>query len=377
MRILRSLDWLLVASIVPLLVFGLLTMKSLSGDDYFFNRQLVWIALGVLAMVGATAIDWRSLKSSSVILLLYGFGVLLLFALALMGLVTRGAKSWFYLGGAAIEPVELIKLILVLLFAKYFSRRYVEIALWRHIAISFAYLVVPLALVFLQPDFGSAAILFFIWISMLLFSGPTPRQIAVFVGGGLLIALVGWFFLLQPYQKTRIVAFLYPESDPQKSGYHAIQAMIAVGSGGVWGKGVGYGTQSRLNFLPESQTDFMFAAFAEEWGLVGALLLFICFGFLFWRILRISMRSPDNFSKLIGLGICFLLVGHIAIHVGMNLGLLPITGIGLPFMSYGGSFLVTLMAAIGILESIAIRSSEVKAYEGEDVVVISPLGPLD
>lgn len=372
MRALRSFDWLLVVSIAPLLVFGLLTMKSLSGDDYFFNRQLIWIVVGFVVLAAFTYIDWRSLKSSFVILTLYGLGVLLLALLAIVGFATRGAQSWFYIGSAAIEPVEPIKFVLVILFAKYFSRRYVEIALWRHIAISFLYLAPPLVLVFLQPDFGSAAILFFLWISMLVFSGLTFRQIVSFAALGSAAALLGWFFLLQPYQKTRIVAFLQPERDPERSGYHAIQAMIAVGSGGVWGKGVGYGTQSRLKFLPESQTDFMFAAFAEEWGLVGVLALFVCLGFLFWRILRISIRAPDNFSKLLGLGVCFLLLGHIVIHIGMNLGLLPITGIGLPFMSYGGSFLVALMAATGILESIALRSSDVKAYSGEEIIVVSP-----
>ncbi|OGZ45590.1 MAG: rod shape-determining protein RodA [Candidatus Ryanbacteria bacterium RIFCSPHIGHO2_12_FULL_47_12b] len=367
-RHLRYMDWLLVISILPILVFGLLTMKSLSGDDYFFNRQLIWIAVGFVAMGLTTAYDWRGLKSSAVILSLYALGIILLVILAVIGFVTRGAQSWFYFGTAAFEPVELVKLFLVLVFAKYFSRRYVEIAMTRHIAISFLYLVIPMTLVFLQPDFGSAAILFFVWLSMLLFSGLRFKQIIVFIATGVLIAVVGWFFLLQPYQKMRIVAFFNPEGDPRGSGYHAIQAMIAVGAGGVWGKGVGYGTQSRLDFLPESETDFMFAAFAEEWGLVGVAALFLSFTLLFWRILRISIRSPDNFSKLFGLGISFLLVSHIAVHVGMNMGLLPVTGIGLPFMSYGGSFLVMLMAALGILESIAIRSSEIKAYEKEEFI---------
>ena len=370
-RFFKSLDWWLVASLVPLLLFGLLTMKSLSGDDYFFNRQLIWIAVGFCTLLLFAAIDWRNFKSSLVILTFYAGSLGLLGLLAIVGFATRGAQSWFYVGGAALEPVELTKFVLVLLFAKYFSRRYVEIALWRHIAISFLYLAPPLVLVFLQPDFGSSAILFFIWLSMLVFSGPTMKQVGSFIVLGAITALVGWFFLLQPYQKTRIIAFLQPERDPERSGYHAIQAMIAVGSGGVWGKGVGYGTQSRLNFLPESETDFMFAAFAEEWGLLGVIALLVCFGFLFWRILRISIRAPDNFSKLVGLGVCFLLLGHIMIHIGMNLGLLPITGIGLPFMSYGGSFLVTLMAAMGVLESIAIRSSDVKAYSGEEVIIVS------
>ncbi|MEK7576668.1 MAG: rod shape-determining protein RodA [Patescibacteria group bacterium] len=369
---LRNIDWILVLAIVPILVFGLFTMKSLGGDDYFFKRQLMWIAVGIVVMIVTLSVDWRYLKSSAVILTLYGVGVGSLIVLALLGLVTRGAQSWFYFGTAGIEPVEFIKLVLVLLLAKYFSARYVEIALWRHIIISFFYLIVPMILVLMQPDLGSAAILFFIWGSMVLFSGLQLRQIVILGVLGVVVAAFGWFMVLAPYQKTRIVAFLQPERDPQKSGYHAIQAMIAVGSGGMWGKGVGYGTQSRLNFLPESQTDFMYAAFAEEWGLVGIALLFLSFSVFFWRIVRISVHAPDNFSKLFCLGFAFLLVGHIAIHVGMNVGLLPITGIGLPFMSYGGSFLIVLMVGLGLLESVAIRSSDIKAYIEEDLLILSP-----
>jgi rod shape determining protein RodA len=372
LRHLRHVDWVLIFAILPILIFGLLTMKSLGDDDYFFNRQIIWIGVGFLIMAITASFDWRELKSSSVILALYAFGVLLLVGLYVMGLTTRGASSWYYFGTTAFEPVELIKLFLILVFAKYFSRRYVEIAMTRHIAISFLYLSVPLVLVFAQPDFGSASILFFIWLSMLVFSGLRLKQVVSFATIGIVIATIGWLFLLAPYQQARIVSFFNPESDPRGSGYHAIQAMIAVGAGGLYGKGVGYGTQSRLNFLPESETDFMFAAFAEEWGLLGVSVLFLAFSLLFWRIMRISRRSPDNFSKLYGLGVSFLLVGHIAIHVGMNLGLLPVTGIGLPFMSYGGSSLIILMASLGVLQSIAIRSSEIKAYEKDDPIGYSP-----
>ena len=364
----RHVDWLLILSVIPLFIFGLFTMKSLSGSDYFFNRQLVWFVIGLVAMIFFMMIDWRALKSASVILLLYAAGVGLLIVLIIIGYSIRGAQSWILIGSAAIEPVELIKFFLILLFAKYFSGRHIEIALMRHIVISFLYLLVPLVLVLMQPDIGSAAILFFIWSCMVLFSGINAKQIVIIFMVGVAVVLLSWGFLLRPYQKTRIVAFLSPESDPRGSGYHAIQAMIAVGSGGVWGKGVGYGTQSRLNFLPESQTDFIFAAFAEEWGLIGVAFIFLLFGTLFWRILHIVIRAPDNFSKLFGLGVIFFMVGHIIIHVGMNVGFLPITGIGLPFMSYGGSLLVVLMASLGLLESIAIRSS-IRAYEDESSLI--------
>ena len=371
LRILRRFDWYLVLPILPIIILGLLTMKSLGGNDYFFNRQLIWVSLGFIAMVGISFIDWRNLKSSVLVLALYAGGVGLLVLLALIGFATRGAQSWFYIGSAAVEPVEIVKFALIVLFAKYFSRRYVEMALYRHLFISFLYMIIPVALVLMQPDLGSASVLVAIWLGMVVFAGLSLRQLLFLSGGAVLAAALGWMFVLAPYQKDRITAFLNPESDPYGSGYHAIQAMIAVGSGGVFGKGVGYGTQSRLNFLPESETDFMFAAFAEEWGLIGVLILMISFGLLFIRIIQVSMRSPDNFSKLFGLGVSFLLISHIIIHIGMNVGLLPITGIGLPFMSYGGSFFLILMASIGVLQSIAMRSDSLKRYGNIDIGALS------
>ncbi|MEK7643182.1 MAG: FtsW/RodA/SpoVE family cell cycle protein [Patescibacteria group bacterium] len=367
----RHLDWVLILAVVPLLIFGLFTMKSLGGSDYYFWRQLEWIGVGFVVLIVATLTDWRLFKSSIVILSLYAVAVALLGGLVVLGHTTRGVQSWFYIGSAGVEPVEVAKLALMLLLAKYFSGRHVEIALARHIIVSMLYLILPLGLVFVQPDIGSAAILLFLWMCMVLFAGMNMKQIAFFGALGVCGVLVGWFLLLQPYQKARVASFLQPERDPRGSGYHAIQAMIAVGSGGVWGKGVGYGTQSRLNFLPESETDFVFAAFAEEWGLVGVTMIFISFGVIFWRIIKIALGAPENFPRLVAMGVGFLLLGHIIIHVGMNVGLLPITGIGLPFMSYGGSFLVLLMALLGILESIAIRSS-IRGYEDTGSLVLSP-----
>ncbi|MBI2053097.1 MAG: rod shape-determining protein RodA [Candidatus Ryanbacteria bacterium] len=371
MKRLRYIDWFLVLAILPLLAFGLFTMKSLEGHDYYFKRQVLWIFLGFIVMGIFALIDWRSLKSGAFTLLLYGFSIFLLALLVIVGRVTRGAQSWFTLGSTAFEPVEIAKFSLILLLAKYFSGRYVEIALMRHIIISFLYVALPLILVIFQPDAGSAAILFFIWASMILFSGINLRQIMLLILVGVVSISAAWFFVLHPYQKARIIAFLQPEQDPRGSGYHAIQAMIAVGSGRIWGKGVGYGTQSRLNFLPESQTDFIFAAFAEEWGLLGVAFIFLSFALLFWRIIHIALNAPENFPKFVGLGVGFLLLGHILIHVGMNIGLLPITGIGLPFMSYGGSFLLVDMALLGLVESIALRSS-IRAYEDKGVLVLTP-----
>ncbi len=206
-------------------------------------------------------------------------------------------------------------------------------------------------LVFLQPDFGTAMIIGLIWFGMALVSGIRKRHLLLLFGIGATVFALLWIFVFAPYQKARITSFLNPMSDIHGAGYNARQAVIAVGSGGVFGKGVGYGTQSRLRYLPEYETDFIFAAFAEEWGFVGALLLLLLYGLLLYRILSLSLVGASNFETLFASGIMILLISHLCINVGMNMALMPVTGITLPFMSYGGSHLITEFAALGILSS--------------------------
>jgi rod shape determining protein RodA len=248
-----------------------------------------------------------------------------------------------------VEPVDPIKLVLVLILAKYFSRRHIDIANVKHILISGLYAFILFTLVFLQPDFGSAMIIFCIWIGMVMVSGISKKHLlAVFLI--LLLTFAGlWFYVFRDYQKQRILTFLNPLTDIRGAGYNAYQSTIAVGSGQLWGKGVGYGTQSRLNFLPEYETDFIFAAFAEEWGFLGVIVLFLLYGILIWRILANSIRGETNFEILFGMGLAVMFVSHLVIHVRMNIGLLPITGITLPLMSYGGSHLLAEFTGLGIL----------------------------
>lgn len=356
----RHFDWILFLAVLPLLIFGLITMKSVGAGgvpDYFFIRQLIWIGVGLVAFFGFTFIDWRAYESNSALLLgLYGFGLALLFIL-FAGSIVRGVQSWIQLPFFSIAPAEFMKLIIILILAKYFARRHVEIALSKHLIISAMYAGIPFALVALQPDIGTAFVIGLIWAGLVLFSGINMKQLAALS----LIAIVGstamWGVALNDYQKNRIISFLAPASDPQGAGYHSIQATIAVGSGELFGKGVGYGTQSRLRFLPESQNDFIYAAFVEEWGVLGSTIVFMLFGIIFWRLFLIAFQAEGNFPQLVVIGIILLLFGHIIIHIGMNTGLLPVTGISLPFMSYGGSLMVTLMAALGIAESVAMHSS--------------------
>ena len=365
-RALKKLDWILVLSALTLVFFGLVTMKSFGlgvpaspslGGDYFFIRQIIWAVFSLaIFFISAVWIDWNFLKTNSIFLLIFYFIlILMLVVLVLVGHTIRGAASWFRVGGLAFEPVEVLKPVLVLLLAKYFSKRHVEIARFLHLAISFFYTAIPVILVILQPDLGSAVVLGAIWLGMALVGGIKLKHLAALFVSGIVISLLFWNYFLLPYQKERIISFLNPESDIRGSGYHAMQSVIAIGSGKIFGKGIGLGTQSRLEFLPEHETDFIFAAFAEEWGFLGVLILFFFFGVILWRILRAGIYGESNFEKLYAAGLAIFLFFQAGIHVGMNSGVLPITGLGMPFLSYGGSSLASMFLALGILESFSIH----------------------
>ncbi|MFA5933767.1 MAG: rod shape-determining protein RodA [Candidatus Paceibacterota bacterium] len=344
-----NIDWLLVAFLIPIIAAGLVTMKSFGEADAFFEKQLVWVVLSFGIFLFCSQVDFRFLRRTDVLVGLFISLILLLVALFVIGSTLHGAQSWFNFGFFSFQPSDLMKLIVVLMLAKYFSRRHVEIAHFKHIFISFIYAFIPFIIVFLQPDFGSAMVIFLIWFGMTLVSGISKKHLLlVFVIGALVFTSL-WVFVFKPYQKARIVSFLNPLTDVRKSGYNVYQATIAVGSGQLIGKGVGYGTQSRLQFLPEYETDFIFAAFSEEWGFIGGIIILILFGLVIWRILATALIGATNFEMLYGMGIAILFMTHIVINIGMNIGLMPVTGITLPFMSYGGSHILMEFTALGIL----------------------------
>lgn len=345
----RHIDWLLLFALFPILGAGLSTMYSFTGSNQYFDRQLIWIAVSLLLMFILSVVDFRFLRKTHVVVALFVVFSGLLALLFLVGSVFKGAKGWFDLGFFAVQPADPMKLIVVLTLAKYFSRRHVEIARIKHVIVSGFYAAVPFLLVLVQPDFGSAIIIFAIWFGMTIVSGISKKHLFYVLGGGAVTFLLLWGFVFQPYQKARIMTFLNPLADVRGAGYNAYQSTIAFGSGQLLGKGIGYGTQSRLKFLPEYQTDFIFAAFAEEWGFVGVMLLLFCYGVLMWRILYNSYIGLSNFETLFALGLAIFFMTQITIHMGMNMGLLPVTGQTLPFMSYGGSHLLTEFAGVGIL----------------------------
>jgi len=352
-RALGRIDWLLVFCIVPIIIAGLLTMKSfVPGDDAgFFIRQIVWTCVSFAVFFGFSFIDFRFLKRTDVLMGIFLISCTVLLMLFVVGQVTHGVKSWFNFGFFSFQPADMMKLALILILAKYFSRRHVEIRDVKHIFISGFYAFVPLVLVLLQPDFGSAMIIGLIWFGMILASGISKTHLFLIIISGILVFLSLWTFVFAPYQKARIMNFLNPLSDIHGTGYNAFQSTIAVGSGQIVGKGLGFGTQSRLQFLPQPQTDFIFAAFAEEWGLIGSISILLLYLLIIWRILYFASYGFSNFETLFGVGIAIFFMSHILINVGMNLGLMPITGIPLPFMSYGGSHLLTEFMGLGILMS--------------------------
>lgn len=344
-----NIDWFLFLPFLLISFAGLVTMNSFVGESYFFERQSVWLCISVAVFFVASQIDWRFLRRTGVVVSLFAGSVFILSLLFVLGVTVKGAQSWFQLGAFAFQPSDPVKLVLIILLAKYFSRRHVEIAHVRHIIISGAYAFILFGLVFLQPDFGSSIILFSIWFGMVLVSGISKKHLAVVALLGIVSFVILWSFVFVDYQKQRIMTFIHPLTDIQGAGYNAYQSTIAVGSGQIFGKGIGFGTQSKLQFLPEYETDFIFAAFAEEWGFVGVIILFTLYGIVLYRVLDIALRGASNFETFFGIGVAILFMSHIIIHIGMNIGLLPVTGTTIPFMSYGGSHLLTEFAALGIL----------------------------
>lgn len=348
-------DWVLIGSALLLAFLGMLSIYSSSaglGDFSNFEKQAAFLAVGILLMFGFSFLDWRIFKENSfLVLALYIFSLLFLAGLFFFAPETRGVKGWYKVGAVSIDPIEFVKIVLIILLAKFFSKRHAELYRVRHILLSGFYLLVPSALIFFQPDMGSVLILLALWGGILVVSGIKLKHFFLLLLAGILIFSLVWSFAMADYQKQRVVNFLSP-SDPLGEGWSQNQAKIAIGSGGLWGKGFQSGSQTQHGFLPEPQTDFVFAAISEEFGLAGAAGLMILYSVFLWRVFRIAFLSKKNFPRLFATGIAIIVMAEIFIHTGMNLGILPIIGISLPFVSYGGSGLIALFVSLGILQNI-------------------------
>jgi len=346
-----------MASVAVLLVFSLLNIFGIAGQtNTFFIKQVIFIVLGFGLVFLFASFDYRALKNNSLLaVILYAIGVILLFV-ALASPKVRGINGWLFLGDLGISPAEIIKLAMVIILSKYFSERYLNFFRPQHIFVSLIYMAIPMSLIFLQPDFGSVMVLSAIWVASLLMVGIQKKQILTIIFVLIILGLLVWFFALEPYQKLRILTFLSPSLDQQAGGYNVNQSKITIGNGGLFGLWFSEKGQASLGILPEPYNDFAFSALGEQFGFVGVLIVLACYFIILSRLFRLSAIAKDNFSRIfIGL-FSVLIFSHVIINLGMSVGILPISGLPLPFISYGGSHLLTLMIGIGILQSIKTRN---------------------
>lgn len=357
---LKNLDWVLNFSIFFIASAGLVSL--LSSDLGLFYKQLVWVVFGFILIVFISQIDLRPFeKHPKAVFGFYIFTVLLLVLTYFIAPSIRGARAWISLPGPAsgdfkLQTSELSKLALIILFSFFWAKAHIGIGQIKNLFKSFIYFVIPAFLVLMQPDLGTVLIFFVIWFGYLLISGIKWQHL---LGAFLVIiaaALLMWTSFLKDYQKERVIGLFYPEHDPLGINYNVIQAKIAIGSAGFLGKGFGEGTQVKLGFLPEAQTDFIFAAFIEEWGIFGALVLMLAFMLMLFRIIKAGLASDNNFSRFFCLGSVIMFLAQFVLNTGSNLGLLPVVGVSFPFLSYGGSNLLTSVLAIGIIQGIVLRN---------------------
>ena len=326
-----------------------------SGNFTNLEKNIAFFAVGFFLMFLFSFFDWRIFRENPyLILILYFFSIALLFGLYFFAPATRGVRTWYKLGPFSIDPIEITKISLLILLAKYFSSRHVEMYRIKHVFLSGVYVLIPVALIFFQPNLGSCLVILSLWLGILVISGIKLRHFLFLMLAFMMVFASGWIFFLKDYQKARIMSFFIPY-DPLGISWSQNQSKIAAGIGGLFGKGIGNGSQTQYGFLSEPQTDFIFAAVAEEMGIAGIAVLLMLFLLVIWRITKIAQGAHDNFSKLFVLGFAVLLVAQIIIHIGMNIGFLPIIGLPLPFLSYGGSNMIATFMIIGILQSIMVN----------------------
>lgn len=358
-RFFKNFDFVLLGATLLLLALGLATLFSATTEYSLSSiaiKQSINAAIGLVGLFILSKIDYRLLKSYTGIM--YLIVVSMLVAVKSFGLTVKGAERWIDLGFTQLQPSTLSLLLMVIILAKYFAENYEELSKPKPILKSLLYTGIPAFLIAWQPDLGSAALLIFIWAVMLFISNAKRVYIAFLASISLLSLPVVWLFM-RDYQKDRVMTFLNPAADPMGAGWNVNQAMIAIGSGQIWGRGLGHGTQSQLNYIPEKHTDFIFAMIAEEMGFLGVCILLALFLIIMYRGARITTLARDFFGTYLAIGIITIYFVHIFINVGMNMGIMPVTGVPLPFISYGGTAVIVNMAGIGILLSIYRRYKKI------------------
>jgi len=358
-RLIFHINWGLLIMVAILFLIGVMnlysasTLRVASGFelDSYFNKQLLWGGGGLFVMTALVLVDYRHLKSVS--WPFFFLCLILLLAVSVAGKTIYGAKRWLDLGFFNLQPTELTKIAVLILGARLMARMEGRLG-WINLGKALLVGLIPAALVVKQPDLGSALNIMLILGGMILFKGITPSVFRVLVIVVPSVLPFGWFFL-HDYQKQRILTFLDPGNDPLGAGYHIIQSQIAIGSGGFWGKGFLEGTQSQLRFLPEKHTDFAFAVFGEEWGFCGTMILLTLFCSFLYQLYIVSMEAKDDCGSYLATGVFFYFFWQILINMGMVLGIMPVVGIPLPFISYGGSASVVNFCMVGLVLNVAMR----------------------
>ena len=352
-RLWRSFDWVLLATALLLVIYGIAMINSATRGTQdlanLWQRQMMFAASGLVLMLVVAAFDYRfyeNLHRPLYVLII----ALLIFVFAI-GEITQGVQRW--LGANAIQPSELAKIVVIIGLAKLLADHDGEMGHSRYLLLSLGYVLVPMILIYLQPDLSTALMLGFIWLAVAVMAGVRLLHLSALTAAGVLASPLIWL-TFQDYMRERILLFIDPQGNPDQY-YNVQQALISIGSGGLLGKGFGNGTQSQLHFLRVRHTDFIFSVISEELGLLGAIVLFALFVILLWRILRVAAMAQDPFGRLICVGVAVMVFLQTTINIGVNLGLLPVTGLPLPFVSYGGSSLWIFLVSLGLVESVAMR----------------------
>jgi len=386
LRLVKRLDWVLLAAVLALCLYGLVMICSatrspettgLGTPSKLVQKQALWLLVGLAAFALTLVFDYEKIARWH--MLVYCALLVLLVAVLKIGGGPNGAARWIALGGFSLQASELAKIAVILSLAGFLSRRIEAVGQLRVVVGSLLIPAGPVLLVLIQPNFGTALVIIAIWFGALYLAGARAKHLGAVFACGLVLFGLMWnlgrlplekmrpaalgrvldHLALKEYQKRRVAVFLNPRADPLGAGYHVIQSRVAIGSGQLWGRGLFHGTQSRLRFMPERHTDFIFSVVGEELGLVGALAMLLLYFFLFWRGLRVALQARDPLGSLLAAGVISMLIFHTLVNIGMSVNILPITGLPLPFVSYGGSNLLASFLAFGLLQNVHMRRESI------------------
>jgi rod shape determining protein RodA len=356
-RALPTVDWNFIGTAIVIAAIGVVLIYSATWftdpNLTVVKRQMIWVAVGIALLIAFMLVDYRILFDIAPIL--YGIGLLLLVYLLVWGQVTANVRSWIHIGAFQFQPSEFMKIFTALMLARYFESNDRAYLNFRSFITAMAIIGAPVGLIIIQPDFGTAASFFPLIAVAMFFGGIRPRVWAAMILAGLIALPTGYFFFLKPYQRERIMIFLNPERDPLGSGYQVTQAKIAIGSGGIHGKGFKQGTQARLDFIPEHHTDFIFSVLGEEWGFIGVVIVLGLYLFLIVQALTFAKHARDRGGTFLVICLISFVIFHVIINVAMQIGVLPTTGIPLPLISYGGSSTLMFFMAIGLMANVDMR----------------------